>query len=96
MTIRSESRMERLLHQGVFCVTSEVVPPRGADPSVVSAQARGLVGYADAVNVTDNPTDPSEAAWKEAGPVSFQWPPAGEAGGFAGFVKFRNARIREL
>ena len=56
MTIRSESRMERLLHQGVFCVTSEVVPPRGADPSVVSAQARGLVGYADAVNITDNPT----------------------------------------
>ena len=56
MTIRSESRMERLLHQGVFCVTSEVVPPRGADPSAVSSQARGLVGYADAVNVTDNPT----------------------------------------
>jgi len=47
-------------------------------------------------DVTDNPTDPSEAAWKEAGPISFQWPPAGEAGGFAGFVKFRNARIREL
>lgn len=56
MTIRSESRMERLLHQGVFCVTSEVVPPRGADPSAVLAQSRGLVGYADAVNVTDNPT----------------------------------------
>lgn len=48
--------MERLLHQGVFCVTSEVVPPRGADPSAVLAQSRGLVGYADAVNVTDNPT----------------------------------------
>src|SRR5207247_7818462 len=29
---------------------------RSADPSAVSAQARGLVGYADAVNVTDNPT----------------------------------------
>jgi methylenetetrahydrofolate reductase (NADH) len=56
MTIRSDSRMERLVHQGVFCVTSEVVPPRGADPSAVSAQARGLVGYADAANVTDNPT----------------------------------------
>jgi len=56
MTIRSDSRMERLVHQGVFCVTSEVVPPRGADPSAVSTQARGLVGYADAVNVTDNPT----------------------------------------
>jgi 5,10-methylenetetrahydrofolate reductase len=56
MTIRSDSRMERLVHEGVFCVTSEVVPPRGADPSAVSSQARGLVGYADAANVTDNPT----------------------------------------
>jgi 5,10-methylenetetrahydrofolate reductase len=56
MTIRSESRMERLLHHGVFCVTSEVVPPRGADPLAVRTQARGLVGYADAINVTDNPT----------------------------------------
>ena len=47
-------------------------------------------------DVTDNPVDPTESAWKEAGPISFQWPPAGEAGGFAGFVKFRNVRIREL
>jgi hypothetical protein len=44
-------------------------------------------------DVTDNP---SEAAWKEAGPISFQWPHGGEAGGFAGFAKFRNARIRDL
>jgi 5,10-methylenetetrahydrofolate reductase len=56
MTIRSASRLERLLHNGVFCVTAEVVPPRSADPMAVSLQARGLVGYADAVNVTDNPT----------------------------------------
>ena len=55
MTIRSESRLERLLHQGVFCVTSEVVPPTSGDPRAVTLQARGLVGYADAVNVTDNP-----------------------------------------
>jgi len=47
-------------------------------------------------DVTDNPTDAAEAEWKEAGPISFQWPPAGEAGGFGGFVKFRNVRIREL
>jgi 5,10-methylenetetrahydrofolate reductase len=33
-----------------------VVPPRSADPAAVSAQARALVGHADAVNVTDNPT----------------------------------------
>jgi 5,10-methylenetetrahydrofolate reductase len=56
VTLRSESRLERLLHQGVFCVTAEVVPPRAADPGPVTAQARGLVGYADALNVTDNPT----------------------------------------
>ena len=56
MTIRSESRLERLLHRGTFCVTAEVVPPRSADGSAVTAQARALVGYADAVNLTDNPT----------------------------------------
>jgi methylenetetrahydrofolate reductase (NADPH) len=56
MTLRSESRLERLLHEGVFCVTAEVVPPRSAEPRAVTLQARGLVGYADAVNVTDNPT----------------------------------------
>jgi len=44
MTIRSESRLERLLHQGVFCVTSEVVPPKSSDPHLVTRQARGLVG----------------------------------------------------
>ncbi len=56
MTLRSESRLERLLHDGTFAVTAEVVPPRSADPEAVRVQARGLVGYADAVNVTDNPT----------------------------------------
>ena len=56
MTLRAESRLERLLHDGVFCVTAEVVPPRSADPAGVVEQARALVGYADAVNVTDNPT----------------------------------------
>ncbi|HEX8100593.1 MAG TPA: methylenetetrahydrofolate reductase [Actinomycetota bacterium] len=56
MTIRSDSRLERLLHHGVFAVTSEVVPPRSADPDDVRTQARGLVGYADAINITDNPT----------------------------------------
>jgi 3-keto-disaccharide hydrolase len=47
-------------------------------------------------DLTDDPTDPAEARWKEAGPISIQWPPAGESGGAAGFVKYRNIRIREL
>ena len=53
---RPHSRLERILRAGTFAVTAEVVPPRSADPSVVTEQARALVGFADAVNVTDNPT----------------------------------------
>jgi hypothetical protein len=44
-------------------------------------------------DVTDNPTEP---AWKEAGPIDFQWPHVIGADAFAGFVKFRNVRIRDL
>ena len=46
-------------------------------------------------DVTDNPADPAEAKWMEAGPLSFQWP-AGEGGDFAGYVNYRNIRVREL
>jgi methylenetetrahydrofolate reductase (NADPH) len=51
----SSSRLEAIVRSGTFAVTSEVVPPRTADLSPLTEQARGLVGYADAVNVTDNP-----------------------------------------
>lgn len=56
MGIRSGSRLERVLHDGPFAVTAEVVPPRSADGDAVARQARSLVGYADAANVTDSPT----------------------------------------
>jgi len=46
-------------------------------------------------DVRDTPLE-SEATWKDAAPISFQFPSAGESGGFAGFVKFKNIRIREL
>jgi methylenetetrahydrofolate reductase (NADPH) len=52
----SASRLEALVRSRRFGVTSEVVPPRSSDPEPVERQARELVGYADAVNVTDNPT----------------------------------------
>jgi methylenetetrahydrofolate reductase (NADPH) len=48
-------RLARLLDQGAFVVTSEVVPPRAGSAAAVTAAARGLVGYVDAINVTDNP-----------------------------------------
>jgi methylenetetrahydrofolate reductase (NADPH) len=53
---RPGGRLARLLQDGMFVVTGEVVPPRSADVSSVTDQARELVGYVDAVNVTDNPT----------------------------------------
>ena len=45
------------------------------------------------VDVRDNPTLESEAAWKEAQPLVIQWP---YVEGFPGFVKYRNIRIRTL
>jgi hypothetical protein len=48
------------------------------------------------VDVKDDPTDPAEATWKEAAPIWFQNPPAGESGGFAGTVKYKNIRAREI
>ena len=50
------SRLQRILRSGGFAVTAEVVPPRSGSGATVTEQARALVGYADAVNVTDNPT----------------------------------------
>ena len=56
MTLRSDSRLERILHDHGFAVTAEVVPPKGANAGIVREQAEALLGYADAVNITDNPT----------------------------------------
>ncbi len=56
MTLRSDSRLERVLHEHGFAVTAEVVPPRNTDAEAVRSQARALVGFADAANVTDSPT----------------------------------------
>jgi methylenetetrahydrofolate reductase (NADPH) len=53
---RPGGRLAAILDGGGFCVTGEVVPPRSADPTPVVEQTRALVGYVDAVNVTDNPT----------------------------------------
>jgi methylenetetrahydrofolate reductase (NADPH) len=48
-------RLAALLDAGAFVVTGEVAAPRSGDPSRVRDAARGLVGYVDAINVTDNP-----------------------------------------
>ena len=51
----SGGRLAALLDAGTFVVTGEVVPPRSGDGSAILEAARGLVGYVDSVNVTDNP-----------------------------------------
>ena len=48
-------RLARLLREDRFVVTGEIVPPRGASGVPVTEHARGLAGYVDAVNLTDNP-----------------------------------------
>ena len=48
-------RLASLLRAGVFAVTGEIVPPLAASGEGVTAAGRGLVGYVDAANVTDDP-----------------------------------------
>jgi methylenetetrahydrofolate reductase (NADPH) len=54
--VKTKSNIERLLEQGLFVVTSECGPPRGADPEAVRKKGSLLKGVVDAVNVTDNQT----------------------------------------
>jgi len=49
-------RLAAILRGGGFGVTGEIVPPRGGSGVPIADHARGLVGYVDAVNLTDNPT----------------------------------------
>lgn len=49
-------RLAEILAAGTFAVTGEIVPPRAASSEAITQHARGLVGYVDAVHVTDNPT----------------------------------------
>lgn len=50
------SQLQQLLEAGQFVVTSEIGPPKGADPDAVRAAARAMRGAVDAVNITDNQT----------------------------------------
>jgi len=54
--MKSESNLEKVLRSGVFAVSGELGPPRGADAEAVREKAQHLKGRVDAVNVTDNQT----------------------------------------
>jgi len=49
----SPGRLERVLRDGHFAVTSELAPPDSADPNDVYERARLFDGYVDAINATD-------------------------------------------
>jgi len=49
----SPGRLERLLRDGEFVVTSELAPPDSADPNEVYKRAALFDGYVDAINATD-------------------------------------------
>ncbi len=51
---KSGSNLERVLRTGHFAVTTELGPPKSADPDVIREKAAILKGFADATNITDN------------------------------------------
>ncbi len=48
--------LQAVAESGAFLVTSEIGPPKGADPDAVRKAARVMKGCVDAVNLTDNQT----------------------------------------
>ena len=54
--MKSGSNLEKILTKGIFAVTGELGPPRGADFDAIREKARHLQGVVDAVNITDNQT----------------------------------------
>jgi methylenetetrahydrofolate reductase (NADPH) len=56
VSLKTDSKLERILAAGHLAVTSECGPPRGSDPEVIIKKGKLLKDHVDAVNVTDNQT----------------------------------------
>jgi len=56
MSMKSGSRLERVLQAGHFAFTSELGPPQGANVEAIRKKASYLKGVTDMVNITDNQT----------------------------------------
>ena len=54
--MKSGSNLEKILAAGHFAFTGELGPPRGSNIEHVKEKAQHLIGYVDAVNITDNQT----------------------------------------
>ncbi|MFO7749523.1 MAG: methylenetetrahydrofolate reductase [Desulfobacteraceae bacterium] len=56
MSLKTSSRLEKVLKQGELAVTSECGPPRGSDPGAVTEKGKLIKEHVDCVNITDNQT----------------------------------------
>ena len=54
--LKSGSNLEKVLNAGHFAFTGECGPPKGANVDHLNEKLNHLVGYVDAVNMTDNQT----------------------------------------
>ena len=64
------TRLESALAEGRFAVTSELGPPKSADPGVIAEKARILGPVTDGVNITDNQTAQSRMCPLAAGRIA--------------------------
>ena len=56
MSVKTPSKLEKILSEGHLAITSEVGPPRGSDPEEVIEKANLIKDHVDVINVTDNQT----------------------------------------
>jgi methylenetetrahydrofolate reductase (NADPH) len=56
MSLKTPSKLEKILSLGHIAVSSECGPPRGSDPEAIKEKGELLRNHVDAVNVTDNQT----------------------------------------
>lgn len=56
MTLKTPSKLEKILAAGHLAVTSECGPPRGSDATKITKKAELIKNHVDAINITDNQT----------------------------------------
>ena len=56
MSVKTPSKLEKILSEGHFAVTSECGPPRGCNPDPTIEKAELIKDHVDAINITDNQT----------------------------------------
>ncbi|TFH07971.1 MAG: methylenetetrahydrofolate reductase [Candidatus Thorarchaeota archaeon] len=49
-----DTRLKQTLDAGIFAITGEIGPPRGADHNIVIERTKLIADYCDAINITDN------------------------------------------